>query len=100
MVALFSSFGQTWFIALSGGHIRDAFGLSHGDFGMIYSAGTLASAAMLIWAGHKIDHIDLRAYTAVVCLGLAAACISIRMWAAPYGWSGSSLPCGLRVRDS
>jgi MFS family permease len=77
LVAMFSSFGQTFFIALSGGHIRAAFGLSHGDYGLIYSAGTLSSAALLIWAGNKIDHFDLRAYTSVVCLGLAAACISM-----------------------
>ena len=77
VVALFSSFGQTFFIALSGGHIRAAFDLSHGDYGMIYSAGPLSSAILLIWAGHKIDHIDLRYYTSAVCLGLAAACVSM-----------------------
>lgn len=77
VVAFFSSFGQTFFIALSGGHIRAAFDLSHGDFGLIYSAGTLSSAALLIWAGHKIDRIDLRHYTSAVCVGLAAACISM-----------------------
>ena len=77
MIAFFSSFGQTFFISLSGGHIRDAFSLSHGDFGLIYSAGTLSSAALLIWAGHKIDHVDLRAYTSIACLGLALACIAM-----------------------
>ena len=28
-----SSFGQTYFISLSAGHIRDTFGLSHGEWG-------------------------------------------------------------------
>ena len=31
-----SSFGQTFFISLSGPDIRDAFGLTHGAFGSIY----------------------------------------------------------------
>ena len=42
-----TSFGQTYFIALSGGEIRAAFDLSHGDFGAVYSAATLASALVL-----------------------------------------------------
>ncbi|MBL6932182.1 MAG: MFS transporter [Rhodospirillales bacterium] len=75
--AFFSSFGQTYFIALSSADIRDAFGLSHGDFGLIYSCATLASAGLLIWAGRKIDDIDLRPYTSVVCAGLALACLGM-----------------------
>ena len=44
-----ASFGQTWFISLFGGEIRAAFSLSHGDFGAIYSAATLASGVSLVW---------------------------------------------------
>lgn len=77
LVAFFSSFGQTYFIALSGAEIRAAFDLSHGDFGGIYSVGTLSSAALLIWAGRKIDDVDLRPYTCVVCIGLAIACLGM-----------------------
>ena len=77
LIAFFSSFGQTYFIALSGAEIRAAFDLSHGDFGSIYSAGTLSSAALLIWAGRKIDDVDLRPYTSVVCFGLALACLGM-----------------------
>ena len=73
--AFLSSFGQTFFISLFGGEIRAAFGLSHGDFGAIYAAGTLTSAAVLIWAGRKIDDWDLRHYTALIGLGLAVACV-------------------------
>ncbi len=72
--AFLSSFGQTYVISLFGGEIRAAFGLSHGDFGAVYAAGTLTSAAILIWAGRKIDDIDLRYFTLAVTLGLAAAC--------------------------
>lgn len=69
-----SSFGQTYFIALSGGDIRAAFGLSHGDFGAVYSLATLASAAALIWSGKLLDRLDLRLVSAGVALGLALAC--------------------------
>jgi MFS family permease len=75
--AFFSSFGQTFFIALSSADIRAAFNLSHGDFGLIYSSATLLSAGLLIWAGRKIDDIDLRPYTSIVCAGLALACLGM-----------------------
>jgi MFS family permease len=75
--AFFSSFGQTFFIALSSSDIRSTFNLSHGDFGLIYSSATLASAGLLIWAGRKIDDVDLRYYTAFVCFGLAIACLGM-----------------------
>lgn len=75
--AFFSSFGQTFFIALSGAEIRAAFSLGHGDFGLIYSTATLSSAAVLIWAGRKIDDMDLRLYTALVCTGLGLACLGL-----------------------
>ena len=75
--AFFSSFGQTFFIALSSADIRSVFDLSHGDFGRIYSSATLASAVLLIWAGRKIDDVDLRFYTAFVCFGVALACLGM-----------------------
>jgi len=77
LIALFSSFGQTFFISLSGAEIRAAFGLSHGEFGSIYAVATLSSAALLIWAGRKIDDVDLRPYTSVICFGLALACLGM-----------------------
>ena len=84
LAAFFSSFGQTYFISLSGAEIRATFDLSHGDFGMIYSAGTLTSAALLIWAGRKIDDLDLRLYTAIVCVGFAAACFGMSVVASAF----------------
>ena len=33
LLAFVSSFGQTFYVALFGGEIRDAFNLSHGEFG-------------------------------------------------------------------
>jgi MFS family permease len=74
LLAFLSSSGQTYFIALFGAEIRQEYDLSHGEFGLIFSLGTLASAACLIWAGRKVDNIDLRFYSALVVIGLAVAC--------------------------
>lgn len=81
LTAAFSSFGQTFFIGLFGAELRDAFGLGHGGFGTIYSLGTVASAAVMVWIGRLIDRFDLRAFTVAVCAGLVAACFV--MGAAP-----------------
>ncbi|MFV8816341.1 MFS transporter [Haliea sp. E17] len=69
-----SSFGQTFFIGLFSGAIREDLGLSHGEFGAIYSAATLASAVLLVWSGALIDRLDLRLFTCLVALGLALGC--------------------------
>lgn len=67
-----SAFGQTYFIALFGGEIRADLGLSHGDFGAVYSAATLASALLLLKTGGLIDRMDLRRFSYLVIFGLAA----------------------------
>lgn len=74
VLTLSSSFGQTYFIALFSADIRGHFGLSHGDFGMLYSLATLASGLSLVWVGRQIDRVDLRLYTGLVCAGLVASC--------------------------
>lgn len=79
LAAFSSAFGQTFFISLFGAEIRETFDLSHGDFGAVYSAGTLASAFFLIWTGKMIDHVDLRVYMVAICLGLAAACVGMSL---------------------
>ena len=75
LMVLCSSFGQTFFVALFGGELRAAFDLSHGELGGLYSIGTLASAAALVWVGRLIDRMDLRLYSTLVCAGLAAAAL-------------------------
>lgn len=50
-----SSFGQTFFISLFGGQIRADFGLSNGDFGLIYMGVTLVAALVLGWLGEILD---------------------------------------------
>lgn len=75
LLTFFASTGQTYFIALFSDPIRAEFGLSHGDFGGLYSAATLASAACLVWLGRKIDDVDLRLYTFLISAGLVVACL-------------------------
>lgn len=63
--------GQTFFIALFGDAIRGEFQLSHGGFATLYSAATLISATVILWAGRRIDDVDLRVYVAIIIGGLA-----------------------------
>ena len=75
LLNLSSAFGQTHFISLFNPDLREAFSLSHGEIGALYSAATLASAAVLPWAGKLIDVSPLRRYAAAVVFGLAAAAL-------------------------
>ncbi len=77
VMALSSSFGQTYFISLFGGEIRAAFGLSHGGFGTLYSLGTLASAALLVFGGRLIDRWPLALFAGTVLGGLALGCLAM-----------------------
>lgn len=70
-----SSVGQTFFISLFSGEIRAAYGLSDGEFGSLYSLGTLASAAILLGAGRLIDRMPLQVFAAGVLVLLAAVCL-------------------------
>jgi MFS family permease len=74
LLSFSSSFGQTFFVGVFGPELQAEFGLSHGEWGLVYMAGTLASALVLPWSGRFVDRIDLGAFTVVVCIGLATAC--------------------------
>ena len=53
-----SSIGQTFFISLFSGEIRNEFNLSHGMFGFFYSAATLTSAIVFFWLGKFTDQFN------------------------------------------
>lgn len=76
---LLSGFGQTFFIGLFGGAFRVDFGLSHGEFGLVYSLATLVSAAGFVWAGRQIDRLDLRLYTGLTGALYVVACLWIAL---------------------
>jgi MFS family permease len=74
LLSFSSIFGQTYFVGVFGPELRADFGLGHGDWSLIYMAGTLASAVVLPWSGRLVDRVDLRVFTVVICIGLAVAC--------------------------
>ena len=75
LLSLFSSFGQTFFIALFGAEIRAEYGLSNGGFGAVYSLANLASGLTMIWLGAVLDRMSLLRYAAGATLALGAACV-------------------------
>ena len=79
LLSLLSSFGQTYFISLFAAEIRTDFGLSQGGWGAIYSLGTAASAAAMIWAGSLTDTFRARTL-GVVVLGILAASSLAMAW--------------------
>ena len=84
-MTLLSSFGQTYFISIFAAHIQRDFGLSHGEWGSIYSLGTTISAVLMIWAGALTDQFRVRSLGALILSMLAAACIL--MATNPYVWA-------------
>ena len=95
LLAASASFGQTWFIALYSADIRGHFGLSHGDFGAIYSLATLLSGASLAWVGRLVDHISLRRFCTYVLFGLALSAGVLALGASVV-WLGVAI-FGLRL---
>lgn len=77
ILTIFSSFGQTYFIALFGSEIRATFSLSHGDFGALYMIGTLASAVTLVWLGRVVDVYPVSRVAFGVCVALSLACLGM-----------------------
>ncbi len=75
LLCFLSSFGQTFFISLSGGEIRAAFGLSNGEWGSLYMVATLASALTLPQLGRIVDYLSVSKTALVVIPMLALACI-------------------------
>tara|TARA_B100000945_G_scaffold191283_1_gene153652 strand:- start:71 stop:1300 length:1230 start_codon:yes stop_codon:yes gene_type:complete len=62
----FSSFGQSFFLGLFNPSIRNELNITHGQFGTIYAAATIASSLVLVWFGKKIDEIKLFNYSLLV----------------------------------
>ncbi|WP_299193448.1 nitrate/nitrite transporter [uncultured Litoreibacter sp.] len=82
-----SCFGQTFFISIFAGEIMAEFDLTHGRWGAIYMVGTLASAAVMVWAGALTDRFRVRRLGGIVLGGMVAACafmsINNSVWLLP-----------------
>ena len=84
MLAFLSGFGQTYFISVFAGEIRADYGLSHGEWGGIYTLGTSISALVMVWAGGLTDLFRARALGTAVLVLLAMACVAMSQ--AQAGW--------------
>jgi MFS family permease len=82
LLALGSSFGQTYFISLFAGEIRADYGLSDGDWGLIYTIATLSSAALLLSRGSLADTVPLSRLAPLVAALFAGAALLMAV-----GWS-------------
>ena len=73
-MAFYSSFGQTFFIAIWSGDIRSEFGMSHGEFGFLYMSATLLSAMTLPFIGRSLDLFPIPNIAVVVISALSITC--------------------------
>lgn len=94
MMTALSTFGQTSFISLYSGQIRGAYGLSDGDWGLIYAAGTLTSAVLMLLFGGLTDRFRARDLASFAMLGLALT--ALVMWAGPPVFALPLIILGLR----
>ncbi|MBO9452432.1 MFS transporter [Tropicibacter sp. R16_0] len=87
VLTFLSSFGQTFFISVFAGEIREAFELSHGEWGGLYSLGTMVSAGVMVWAGAATDYFRVRLLGPLILAGLVVACLVMGLntwvWALP-----------------
>lgn len=77
LLTMFSFFGQTYFVGLTGNDIQAHFGLSAGQFGGLYMAATLMSAATLPWLGRTLDLMPGWKVARFTIPGLAVACVLV-----------------------
>jgi MFS family permease len=80
LLTFFSSYGQTFFIALSAGNVRAEYGLSHGGWGTLYMLATLASAFSMPRVGRLVDRYSVMQVTLIIVPTLALACV-LMAWA-------------------
>ena len=68
LLTFLSSFGQTFFISIFAGEIREVFQISHGQWGGIYAIGTTASAIVMALQSIVSRNADpLKAAVVSVC---------------------------------
>lgn len=79
LLTYFSTFGQTYFIAISAGQIRAEYGLSHGGFGTLFMIATLGSALTMPYVGQMVDRLSAKAVTLIIVPVFALACVLMAM---------------------
>ena len=94
LLMLCSGFGQTYFIAIFASHLKADLAMTDGQFGSLFAAGTLASAALLVWAGKYADKLSIRWLGVSAMAGLAAT--SLAMASVASAWMLTLVLFGLR----
>lgn len=84
LLSFLSGFGQTYFISVFAAEIRETNGLTHGQWGTLYAACTMASAFLILWSGAFTDRFRVRHLGTAVMAALALACLL--MATGPTGW--------------
>ncbi|WP_339106874.1 MFS transporter [Roseovarius rhodophyticola] len=79
LLTFLSSFGQTFFISIFAGEIREGFDLTHGQWGGIYTLGTAASALVMVWAGGLTDQFRVRGLAPIILVLLALSCVAMAL---------------------
>ncbi|WP_299672472.1 MFS transporter [uncultured Roseobacter sp.] len=77
LLSFTSSYGQTFFIGIFAGDIMRAFDLTDGQWGMLYTLSTSASAVAMIWAGALCDSFRVRSLSLWIMVLLAVACLGM-----------------------
>jgi len=79
LLSFLSVFGQTFFISVFGGEIREEFNLSNGEWGGLYMVATMVSALVMVWAGSLADVFRVRYLGIIVVACLGVACIAMSL---------------------
>lgn len=92
VMTLLSTFGQTSFISIFSGEIRESYAISHGEWGAIYMFGTLASGLLMLFSGGLTDRVRARFLAAGAMIGLALVALwfmaGVPLWLLPLGIMG------------
>lgn len=88
LISLGSSYGQTFFISIFAGEIMKEFSLTDGQWGAFYSAGTMSSAVVMLYAGTLSDRFRARTLAGIFLFLLAISCVFMAslpgIWALPF----------------
>ena len=79
-----TAFGQTFFISIFAGAIRNEFAISHGSWGAIYAVGTLSSALLMFVAGSLPDKYTAKSVTFIIMVFFALSCFSMALCSAVW----------------
>lgn len=94
LLTLCSGFGQTFFIAIFAGYLKADLAMTNGQFGSLYTVGTLGSAALLTWAGKLADRLSVRWLGVGAMVGLSLS--SLAMASVTSAWMLAFVLFGLR----